>query len=49
MAKKKIRNPPKRRSASAVAAILRSGAGKHTDKRYRRDKKRRKYNVWEGW
>lgn len=48
MAKKKIRKP-KRRSADALAAGIRSGAGKHTDKRFRRNKKRRKYNVWEGW
>lgn len=48
MIKKKIRKP-KRRSAPAVAAIFHTGAGKHTDKRYRRNQKRRKYNAWEGW
>lgn len=42
MAKKKI---PKRRSAAAVAAITHSGSGKHTDKRFRRNQKRRNYDV----
>ena len=31
---------PKRRSAPAVAAILRSGSGKHADKRYKRKRTR---------
>ena len=45
----KNKNKPKRRSAFALVAILRGGAGKHTDKRKRRNKKGRKYNAWEGW
>jgi hypothetical protein len=46
--KKKIRKP-RRRSLPRDAANRRSGAGKHTDKRFRRNQKRRKYNAWEGW
>ena len=39
----------KRRSAVAVAAILKTGAGKHSDKRFKRNKKKRKYNPFDGW
>jgi len=48
MAKRK--GKVKERNVVAYAVKIRvSGAGAHTDKRKRRNKKGRKYNPWEGY
>lgn len=49
MSKRKKRKLKARNVVAYSVKIRVSGAGTHTDKRFRRNQKRRKYDVRDGW